>query len=204
MTPAIARGAASSTMPSEASQKCARASLAQEREPHEFRQNPIGGPKNDHRKEAVGIELVHRRAEPGQVRDVAHGRERAEHAHEPGDQEGQHAETDEPHRQNLARACGAAGSRHAGGSGEATACEAVSTAGSAPPLRPAVFHTLKPTASRATLVRTVPRVLRAGIQAGTGALFGMPPQLPNKRMTQKAQSARLRFCNSRRASLGTK
>src|SRR5438445_9391538 len=40
------------------------------------------------------------------------------------------------------------------------------------------------------MVRTVATVLSAGIQAGTGALLEMPPQLPNRISIQKAKSAR--------------
>ena len=46
-------------------------------------------------------------------------------------------------------------------------------------------------------VSTVAAVLSAGIHAGTGALFGIPPQLPNNISIQNVISARYSLCSSR-------
>src|ERR1043166_447193 len=53
-------------------------------------------------------------------------------------------------------------------------------------------------------VNTVATVLMAGIQAGTGAVRGIPAQLPNKINDQKVNSANGWLGNSRFLSFGKK
>src|SRR2546422_3058851 len=63
---------------------------------------------------------------------------------------------------------------------------------------------LSPAASSGTSVQAVAAVLKAGIQAGTGAVFGMPHHGPNRMSVQNVSSARYRLWSSVWASLGTK
>src|SRR5215467_1863879 len=52
------------------------------------------------------------------------------------------------------------------------------------------------------MARTEATVLRAGIQAGTGALLGMPDQPPRRMRSQNVNRERYRLCNSWPVSLG--
>ena len=53
------------------------------------------------------------------------------------------------------------------------------------------------TANAVMSVSTVATVLRAGIQAGTGAELGTPLQLAKRMMVQKVKRARCRLCSGR-------
>ena len=54
------------------------------------------------------------------------------------------------------------------------------------------------------IVSTVAMALNTGIHAGSGALPGMPVQLPNKIKVQKVNSASCRLCSGLFISFGTK